>query len=209
MKNKGNKTFTSRLSRWDDRLLPFEFELKKWSGKLTGITDYLINYPVEVEGQAIKAESLWSNWFTINNVKEKEQSANERKPGRTGQPIKIKKESYSQNKEAIKPAVTALMMSVNKIDGLSNEKMMLEETNCTCRVDANVKTLRKNRNKLPTLSKPFHPIATQKPVRALQNFTLRKENFAYEANFTSKQIEKHGQEERQGVQKLTKSHFRI
>ena len=140
------------MTRWVDRLLPFEFELKEWSGRLTGVADYLINYPVEVEGQVIKAESLWSNWFTINEVREKEQPANERKARRAGQPIKIKKESYSQNKETIKPVVEALMMSVNKIDRPSNEKMMLEETNCTCGVDENVKTLRKNRNKLPALN---------------------------------------------------------
>ena len=145
LKNKGTKTFTSRLTRWVDRLLPFEFELKEWSGKSTGITDYLLNYPLEVEGRAVKAESLWSNWFTVNEVKE--QAANERKARRTKQPIRSKKERYDQIRAAIKPTVvTALMTSVNKINGLSNENKMMKERKRTYSVCTNVTKLRKRRN---------------------------------------------------------------
>ena len=67
---KGNITFTSRLTRWVERLLPFEFEVRKGSGKSTGVADYVINCPLEVEEQTIKAESLWQSWFAVNRVTE-------------------------------------------------------------------------------------------------------------------------------------------
>ena len=39
--NRGNKTFSSRLTRWVDRLLPFDFEVVHVAGRTLGMADYL------------------------------------------------------------------------------------------------------------------------------------------------------------------------
>ena len=66
--NRGNKTFSSRLTRWVDRLLPFEFEVVHVAGRTLGMADYLSRHPSELEGATIKAETLWNEWFTVNSV---------------------------------------------------------------------------------------------------------------------------------------------
>ena len=37
--NKGNKTFSSRLTRWVDRLLPFDFNIVHTTGRTLGMAD--------------------------------------------------------------------------------------------------------------------------------------------------------------------------
>ena len=66
--NRGNKTFSSRLTRWVDRLLPFEFEVVHVAGRTLGMADYLSRHPSELEGASIKTETLWNEWFTVNSV---------------------------------------------------------------------------------------------------------------------------------------------
>ena len=43
--NKGNKTYQSRLSRWLDGLLPFNFALERIPGKNMGCADYSSRHP--------------------------------------------------------------------------------------------------------------------------------------------------------------------
>ena len=43
--NRGNKTYQSRLSRWVDRLLPFNFTIEHIPGKNMGFADYLSRNP--------------------------------------------------------------------------------------------------------------------------------------------------------------------
>ena len=43
--NRGNKTYQSRLSRWVDRLLPFNFIIEHIPGKNMGSADYLSRHP--------------------------------------------------------------------------------------------------------------------------------------------------------------------
>ena len=43
--NQGNKTYQSRLTRWVDRLLPFNFNLEHIPGKNLGFADYLSRHP--------------------------------------------------------------------------------------------------------------------------------------------------------------------
>ena len=43
--NRGNKTYQSRLTRWIDRLLPFQFAVKHVPGKNMVFADYLIRNP--------------------------------------------------------------------------------------------------------------------------------------------------------------------
>ena len=40
-RNKGNKTYSSRLTRWVDRVLPFDFEIFHAPERTIGIADFL------------------------------------------------------------------------------------------------------------------------------------------------------------------------
>ena len=44
--NKNNKTYQSRLTRWIDRLLPFDFDIKHLAGSKMGLIDYISRHPV-------------------------------------------------------------------------------------------------------------------------------------------------------------------
>ena len=52
--NHGNKTYSSRLTRWIDRLLPFDMEVVHQPGQKMGLADYLLRHPSEYN------ESEWS-----------------------------------------------------------------------------------------------------------------------------------------------------
>ena len=66
--NRGNETFSSRLTRWVDRLLLFDFEVIHVAGKTLGMADYLSRHLSYLVGASIKAEMLWNEWFTVNSV---------------------------------------------------------------------------------------------------------------------------------------------
>ena len=66
--NKGNKTYSSRLTRWADRLLRFDFSIVNTPGRTLGMADYLSRHPSPYEGNVVKAEELFNNWFTINVI---------------------------------------------------------------------------------------------------------------------------------------------
>ena len=66
--NRGNKIFSSRLTRWVDRLLPFEFEVVHDPGRTLGMADYLSRHPTEFQWASVKAETLWNEWFLVNSV---------------------------------------------------------------------------------------------------------------------------------------------
>ena len=46
--NKGNKTISSRLTRWVDRLLPYEFNVVQTPGRTLGLEDYSSRHPPTV-----------------------------------------------------------------------------------------------------------------------------------------------------------------
>ena len=66
--NKIKKTYSSRLTRWVDRLLPFDFEIFHAPGVAIGIADYLSRHLSQIEGESVKAKDLCDNWFTVNHV---------------------------------------------------------------------------------------------------------------------------------------------
>ena len=66
--NRSNKTFSSRLTRWVDRLLPFEFEVIHAPGRVLGFADYLSRHSSEIKGYAVNSEKLWNDWFTVNAI---------------------------------------------------------------------------------------------------------------------------------------------
>ena len=43
--NRGNKTYQNRLTRWVDRLLPFNFNIEHIPGKQMGFADYFSRKP--------------------------------------------------------------------------------------------------------------------------------------------------------------------
>ena len=98
--NKGNKTFSSCLTRWVDRLLPFEFSIVHTPGKTLGMADYLSRHPSEFEGSVAKAEELFNDWFTVNVVKEitpeLKQLADQRKPIRAQKSLKAEQKRNSR-----------------------------------------------------------------------------------------------------------------
>ena len=54
--NKGNKTFSRRLTRWVDRLLRFQFLVIHTPGQTLGMAGDLSRHPSQNEGSIIKAE---------------------------------------------------------------------------------------------------------------------------------------------------------
>ena len=57
--NRANKTNSSRLTRWVDRLLPFQFTVKHSPGRTIGMADYLSRHPTPSnQNIQIKAEEL-------------------------------------------------------------------------------------------------------------------------------------------------------
>ena len=87
---KANKTYSSRLTWWLDRLLPYDFEVIHGQGRTLGIADFSSRNPSPLIENSVKSSTLWDEWFTVNFVSEIKNSilANE-KPSRGGrQPIK-------------------------------------------------------------------------------------------------------------------------
>ena len=67
-RNRGFKTFSSKLTRWVYRSLPFEFEVTHAAGRTLSMADYLHRHPSELQGASLKSEALWNEWFTVNSV---------------------------------------------------------------------------------------------------------------------------------------------
>ena len=44
--NRGNKTYQSRLTRWIDRPIPFDFDIHQLAGSKMGLIDYILRHPV-------------------------------------------------------------------------------------------------------------------------------------------------------------------
>ena len=65
---RGNKTLSSRFTRWVDRLLPFQFKVIHDPGGTIGKAEYLSRHPSDrIENDSrIKAEELWYIWFAVN-----------------------------------------------------------------------------------------------------------------------------------------------
>ena len=67
--NRANKTFSSQLTRWVDRLLPFQFTGCHEPGRTLGMADYLSSHPSPSNNNIkLKVEELWNYWFTVNEI---------------------------------------------------------------------------------------------------------------------------------------------
>ena len=70
--NHGNKTYHSRLTRWVDRLLPFNFSIKHIAGKDMGFTDLISRIP---SGKALPT-SHYDEEFVVANINKINKSLN-------------------------------------------------------------------------------------------------------------------------------------
>ena len=70
--NHGNETYSSRLTRWIDRLLPFDMEVVHQPGRTLGLADCLSRHPRESNEKewSKNAKELWESWFVVNSVEE-------------------------------------------------------------------------------------------------------------------------------------------
>ena len=89
--NKGNKTYSSRITRWVDRLLPFDFVVIHTPGRTLGMADYLSRHPSQYEGSSIKSDEMFNNWFTINVVADVAPKSNEAVLANPNKPIRTQK----------------------------------------------------------------------------------------------------------------------
>ena len=64
--NRGNKAYQSRLSRWVDRLLPFNFTVEHIPGKNMGFADYLSRHPSSPPAQTIEDDEK----FVLSSIQE-------------------------------------------------------------------------------------------------------------------------------------------
>ena len=66
--NRGTRTYSSRLTRWVDRLLAFHFEVIHAPARALGFADYLSRHSSPIYGESMNTEELWNSWFTANHV---------------------------------------------------------------------------------------------------------------------------------------------
>ena len=62
--NKKNKTMFSRLTRWLDRLIPFDFQVEHKPGAKFGFADYLLRHP----SSDAKPVSTYGSMFTVAKI---------------------------------------------------------------------------------------------------------------------------------------------
>ena len=98
--NKGNKTYSSRLTRWVDKLLPFDFSIVHTPGRTLGMADYLSRHPSKYEGASILAEKLYNDWFTVSVVDDITPNftglANSREPIRSRESVNLEKANVNR-----------------------------------------------------------------------------------------------------------------
>ena len=129
--NHGNKTYSSRLTRWIDRLLPFEMEVIHQPGRTLGLADYLSRHPNEHNEKewSKNAKELGESWFVVNSVEEinkdyyRQLHTNHRLNKLFNQPIGIE-QSASERTESENAASTNRISKHSKMSRLqaSREK---------------------------------------------------------------------------------------
>ena len=70
--NHGNKTYSSRLTRWIDRILHFDMEVIHQPGRTLGLAEYLSRHPngYNEKEWSKNAKEPWESWFVVNSVEE-------------------------------------------------------------------------------------------------------------------------------------------
>ena len=63
--NRSNKSYNSRLTRWVDRLLPFQFDIEHLPGAKMGLVDYISRNP----SQEAKKVFAYDEEFIVAKLK--------------------------------------------------------------------------------------------------------------------------------------------
>ena len=71
---KANKIYSSRTTRWVDRLIPSEIEVIHGPGRTLGVANYLSRNPTPQTDNAINANTLSNERFTIYVISERKNS---------------------------------------------------------------------------------------------------------------------------------------
>ena len=161
--NKGNKTFSSRLTRWVVRLLPFEFSILHTPRRTLGMADYLSRHPSEFEGSEAKAEELFNDWFTVNVVKEitpeLKQLADQRKPIRAQESLKAGQKRNSRVLSVHAPTQTNIALesltSVKKLPTMAEAKDLPNSKISSVYVEANAENDRDIQKVIHSVQKKF------------------------------------------------------
>ena len=189
--NKGIKTFSSRLTRWVDRLLPFDFSVIHAPGRTIGLADYLSRHPSEYCGSTVKAEEMFNSWFTTNVVDEIVPPLN-RKLANKNEPITIKIESkrnLSVNDSVLTVHTPTQSNTISKqnvkvptSDKMAEAKELSKSKNSQTYVQANYENDR-NIQKIIRIIKDKNPAVTSRlppPWREKFNsFSLDSKNLLY------------------------------
>ena len=173
-RNRSNKTFSSRLTRWVDRLLQFQFTLVHAPGRTMGIADYLSRHPSENNNNIhkIKAEELWNNWFTVNEITcNKLVSENQQKHNAETQPLAdhSEKNNQSHNRKDMasengmtSESVMANTRGVTSADGLANKQTLEEIVTIVSTVQSSETDELSENN---TMSEELNYAANQPPIK--------------------------------------------
>ena len=62
---KANKTYSSRVTSWVDRHLPYDFEVIPGPGRTLGIANFLSRIPSPLIENSVKSSTLWAEWLTL------------------------------------------------------------------------------------------------------------------------------------------------
>ena len=88
------------MTRWVDRLLPFDFSIVHTPGRTLGMADYLSRHPSKYEGASILAEMLFNDWFTVSVVDDITPNftglANSRVPIRSRESVNLEKANVNR-----------------------------------------------------------------------------------------------------------------
>ena len=144
---KATKTYSSRLTRWVDRPLPFVFEVLHEPGRTIGIADYLYRNPTPINKCSVKSCTSWDEWFTVNVVSELTNSLLTNQTSIRGgrQPIKsVSDASEKPTSEGVneRDATPSLKQTIN--DALSEQIAMANKRN-----RSETRKLHENAIKLP------------------------------------------------------------
>ena len=99
-RNHGNKSYSSRLTRWIDRLLSFDMEEVHQPGRTMGLADYLSRHPSKYNESewSQSAKELWESWFVVNLVEEENRQlyANQRMNKLFNRTIELQQGSHAR-----------------------------------------------------------------------------------------------------------------
>ena len=128
--NKGNKTYSSRLTRWADRLLPFDFSIVHTPGRTLGMAEYLSRHPSPYEGNVVKAEELFNNWFTINVIDGITPTLNKAMRAESAKPIKSQNRNKESNTQVLTVHASVHTLTQSKqVDQLKDTEKMADLAN--------------------------------------------------------------------------------